>query len=79
MMSWQSMRSLRQDRELDPFVLLIRPNHLVDDVNIERQMSSVYIFWDYLDIVLLSYFIFILHVYLFVCFYIFGAPCDYGI
>jgi hypothetical protein len=27
MMPWQEMRPLKQDQELDPFVLLIRPDH----------------------------------------------------
>jgi hypothetical protein len=49
-------------------MLLMSPDHSVDDVDIDRQVSYVYKFWDYLNIVVLNYFIFILRI-----------TCDYGI
>jgi hypothetical protein len=68
MISWQMMKPLKQEYKLDPVMLLMSPDHSVDNVDIDRQVSYVYKFWNYLNIVLLNYFIFILWI-----------TCDYGI
>jgi hypothetical protein len=75
MMLWQRTRPLRQVQELNSVMILLNPNHLLDDVDINRWMSYVHIFKDYLNIVLLNYFLFSLHVYMFL-FCILEAACD---
>ena len=36
MMPWLKTRPLRQEQKLDPVVLLMSPNNLVDDIDVNR-------------------------------------------
>ena len=76
-MSWQRTKPLRQVQKLDPVVILMSLNHPLNDLNVNRYMSYVYMFWDfnYLNVVLFKYLRFILHVYMFFI-YNHGATCD---